>query len=71
LKHSGTAILMASSNVDELMEVCDDIYVIYEGRFVHHTKKGDYDKQIINKHLAGILEQHDEHYIRKGNKYEA
>ena len=71
LKHAGAAILMASSNVDELMEVCDEIYVMYEGRFVHYTKKGVYDKQIINEHLAGFFEKHDEQFVRKGNKYEA
>lgn len=71
LKHTGTAILMASSNVEELMEVCDEIYVIYEGRFVHYAKKGTYDKQTINEHLAGFFEKHDERFLRKGNKYEA
>ena len=71
LKHTGTAILMASSNVEELMEVCDEIYVMYEGRFVHHAKKDAYDKQIINEHLAGFFEKHDERFVRKGNKYEA
>ena len=71
LKHSGTSILIASSNVEELMEICDDIYVIYEGRFVYHAQKEDYDKQVINEHLAGFFEGHDERFIRKGNKYEA
>lgn len=71
LKHSGTAILMASSNIEELMEVCDEIYVMYEGRFVHHAKKGAYDKQIINEHLTGFFEKHNERFVRKGNKYEA
>ncbi|MEA1883084.1 MAG: ATP-binding cassette domain-containing protein [Thermotogota bacterium] len=71
LKHTETAILMASSNVEELMEVCDEIYVMFEGRFVHHAKKGAYDKQIINEHLAGFFEKHDERFVRKGSKYEA
>jgi simple sugar transport system ATP-binding protein len=71
LKHAGAAVLMASSNVEELMEVCDEIYVMYEGRFVHYAKKAAYDKQIINEHLAGFFEKHDERFVRKGNKYEA
>jgi len=71
LKQSGASILMASSNVDELMEVCDEIYVIYEGAFVHHAQKGFFDKRLINEHLAGFFQQHDEQYVRKGNKYEA
>ena len=71
LKQSGSSLLIASSNVDELIEVCDEIYVIYEGAFVHHARKGSFDKRLINENLAGFFQPHDERYVRKGNKYEA
>ena len=71
LKQSGSSILIASSNVDELIEICDEIYVVYEGEFVHHAQKESFDKRLINEYLAGFFQQHDEQYLRKGNKYEA
>lgn len=71
LKSLGGAILIASSNLDELLEICDVVYVIYEGSFVHKSLRGSFSKKIINEHLAGIFEKHDDSYIRKGTKYEA
>ncbi len=71
LKSLGGAILLASSNLDELLEICDTIFVMYEGMFVHKSLRGNFNKKLINEHLAGMFERHDEGYIRKGTKYEA
>ena len=41
LSQAGIAVVIISSEVRELIEVCDRILVMYEGRITHEYRKGD------------------------------
>ncbi len=77
LKQEGTALVIASSDVDELFRISDRMLVMFEGRIVYETKRtnGKWGpnqiKTIVKEHMAGIFEAHDRYYLRTGNKYEA
>ena len=50
----GTAVLMVSSEMEELMGVCDRILVMSHGRLVAEIGKQDFDQEkILNYALEG------------------
>jgi len=56
----GTAILLVSEDLDELMLLSDRIHVIYEGRFVAAIPSGDFDRERIGLLMAGHLDDDGE-----------
>jgi general nucleoside transport system ATP-binding protein len=49
----GTAILLVSADLDELLALSDRILVLSEGRLVHETTPLTADLAIIGQHMAG------------------
>ena len=55
LTKDGMSIIMISSEMVELIGVCDRILVMYEGRIVDEYKKEDgFDEQIIGRSQTGV-----------------
>jgi len=52
-RNSGTAILLLSEDLDELLELSDRIVVMSEGKLVYETPIADANVQIIGQHMAG------------------
>ncbi len=56
-RNAGTAVLLVSEDLDELLELADRIMVMFEGRLVYEASIADADIGAIGRHMAG----HDEH----------
>ena len=54
LTEQGMSIIMVSSEMAELMGVCDRIMVMYEGCFVDEFNRDEFDEQMIAKAQSGI-----------------
>jgi simple sugar transport system ATP-binding protein len=52
-RNSGTAVLLISEDLDELMELSDRLCVMFEGAIVFETKPGECDTATIGRHMAG------------------
>ncbi len=52
-RNSGTAVLLLSEDLDELLEMSDRILVISEGRLVYETPALGADIGVIGAHMAG------------------
>lgn len=52
-RNSGTAVLLLSEDLDELLELSDRILVISEGRLVYETPALNADIAVIGAHMAG------------------
>lgn len=52
-KEKGAAILLVSTELEEVMELADVIAVMYEGEIVGFRTKGNYDKEDIGLLMAG------------------
>ena len=52
-RNSGTAVLLLSEDLDELMELSDRIHVMSEGRLVYETPARGTDPGVIGAHMAG------------------
>ncbi len=52
-RNSGTAILLLSEDLDEILELSDRIYVMSEGRLVYETAGAGADIKSIGTHMAG------------------
>ncbi|MBQ9685601.1 MAG: sugar ABC transporter ATP-binding protein [Oscillospiraceae bacterium] len=52
----GTSFVVISSELEEIMSLCDRIIVIYEGRLVGEVQKADFSKESLMK---GIVSQED------------
>ena len=46
---------MISSEIPELMGVCDRIMVMYEGKFVDEFTREEFDEQNLAKAQSGIV----------------
>ncbi len=53
LRDAGTAILLVSADLDELLALSDRIVVIYEGQLVGHLTVGEADRQKLGLLMAG------------------
>jgi len=49
----GATVLFISSEMEELMGICDRIMVMYKGRIVAEVPKGDYSQEKIISHALG------------------
>ena len=54
----GTSFVVISSELEEIMSLCDRIIVIYEGRLVGEVAKADFSKESLMK---GIVSQEEKH----------
>ena len=52
-RNAGTAVLLISEDLDELLELSDRIVVMCDGRIVHETPIAAADVQVIGRHMAG------------------
>ena len=52
-RDSGTAVLLISEDLDEVLQLSDRILVMYEGRIVHETTRNRAEVRVIGKHMAG------------------
>lgn len=50
---AGTAILLVSEDLDELLELADRIAVMSEGRIVYQTPAETADLRVLGQHMAG------------------
>ena len=54
LSADGMSIIMVSSEMPELMGVCDRIMVMYEGRFIDEFTRDEFDETAIARAQSGI-----------------
>ena len=53
LRNEGLGILVLSSELDELMDICDRIYVFFEGEVTAEFSRGGYDRLAIGQAMTG------------------
>ena len=51
-RNNGAAILLLSEDLDEMLELADQIVVMFEGEFVYATPREQADVTIIGRHMA-------------------
>ena len=59
----GTSFVVISSELEEIMSLCDRIIVIYEGRLVGEVKKADFSKENLMKGIVSQEEKNAEEEI--------
>lgn len=52
-RNSGTAVLLLSEDLDELLSLADRIVVIHDGELVFETRAADADRTELGRHMAG------------------
>jgi simple sugar transport system ATP-binding protein len=52
-RNRGTAVLLISEDLDEVLELADRILVISQGRIVHETSNEKADRKVIGHYMAG------------------
>jgi ABC-type uncharacterized transport system ATPase subunit len=52
-RNQGTAVLLVSEDLDEILELSDRFLVISEGKLVYETTPGAADLTVIGQHMAG------------------
>ena len=53
LANQGVALLVVSSDLDEVLEISDKILVLYQGRIVAEVNKSDVDKEKLGYYMSG------------------
>ena len=49
----GTAVLLVSEDLDEILELSDRVVVMFNGQLVYETTSSDADLGIIGRHMTG------------------
>ena len=52
-RNRGTAVLLVSEDLDELLALSDRLLVIFEGKFVYECSTKNMDVAVIGRHMAG------------------
>ncbi len=52
-RNRGTAVLLVSEDLDEILELADRILVMSDGKIVYETPAAAADRQTIGSHMAG------------------
>ena len=58
MREKGTAILLISSNIDEILFLSDRIVVMYSGRVVANLPNKDMSKELIGEYMLGIRDDY-------------
>ncbi|HEX4925959.1 MAG TPA: ABC transporter ATP-binding protein, partial [Bdellovibrionales bacterium] len=54
LRNKGLGVLVLSSDLDELMELSDRIYVLFDGRVSGRFERGKFERAAIGRAMAGL-----------------
>lgn len=54
LRNAGLGVLLLSSELDELLKLCDRIYVFFSGRVVREFFRSDFDRMRIGAAMTGV-----------------
>jgi simple sugar transport system ATP-binding protein len=57
LRDRGAAVLLVSAELDEVMQLSDSLYVMYEGRLVAQLDPATVDENEVGRHMAGITSE--------------
>jgi ABC-type uncharacterized transport system ATPase subunit len=57
VRAQGAGVLLISEDLDELLELCDRIVVMSEGRVVFETRAADADRKVLGAHMGGGTHQ--------------
>ena len=52
-RNRGTAVLLVSEDLDEILELADRIVVMFNGRLVYETTSSNADLALIGRHMTG------------------
>ena len=52
-RNRGAAVLLVSSDLDEILELADRLVVMFSGRVVHEVPVAEADLTEIGRHMAG------------------
>ena len=52
-RNRGSAVLLVSEDLDELLELSDRILVMFDGRIVYQVSANEADRTAIGRHMAG------------------
>jgi simple sugar transport system ATP-binding protein len=52
-RNRGTAVLLISEDLDELLELSDRLCVIFDGAINHETRPADTQAAVVGKYMAG------------------
>jgi len=52
-RNEGTGVLVVSSDLDELMDISDRIYVFYSGTITAELQRSEFEKFLLGEHMAG------------------
>jgi simple sugar transport system ATP-binding protein len=52
-RNRGTAVLLVSEDLDELLELSDRVVVMFDGRIVYETTPDSADLTAIGRYMAG------------------
>jgi ABC-type uncharacterized transport system ATPase subunit len=61
VRDRGTGVLLISEDLDELLELCDRIVVMSEGRIVHEVSAVHADRKVLGAYMAGGT-HHESHH---------
>ncbi|MEM3906814.1 MAG: ABC transporter ATP-binding protein [Conexivisphaerales archaeon] len=50
------SVLIFSEDLDELLDICDRIYIIYEGQLKGEVRRPDFDVYLIGKMMGGLVQ---------------
>jgi simple sugar transport system ATP-binding protein len=58
LRNQGLGVLVLSSELDELLKLCDRIYVFFEGRVAKEFPRASFDRLRIGSAMTGVADGH-------------
>jgi simple sugar transport system ATP-binding protein len=58
LRNNNLGVLVLSSELDELLKLCDRIYVFFEGRVVSEFARPSFDRMRIGAAMTGVRNEH-------------
>jgi inositol transport system ATP-binding protein len=64
IKEQGKGIIMISSEMPELVGMCDRIYVMSEGRLMGEISRSDFSQELIMQYATGVKKEQRNEEIR-------
>jgi ribose transport system ATP-binding protein len=56
LAESGKAIIVVSSEMEELLGLTDRLLILYEGKFIKELNKNDYSQELVLRYASGEIQ---------------